>query len=321
MRGGLVRGLGLLATGAALGLAGCALTDDPDTTTDVDPGSVDPTALEDAALNVGSKQFDEQLLLGQLTIQMLAAAGAEVTDDTDIQGSTATRQALLRGDIDVYYDYTGTGWTTYLGHASSVQDPAELYEAVRAEDRRKNGLVWGEPAPFDNAYAMAVTRQFAERTDVATLSDMSDHLAAHPDATVCIEAEFASRPDGLPGLAAAYEMPIPNSTVTSADVGDVYERVERGRCDFGEVFTTDGRVGFLDLVPLTDDRGFFPPYNGAPIVRAGDPDSAAILEVLAPLTDTLTTEVMTELNAQVSVDGLRPERVARAYLRAEGFIE
>ena len=304
-----------------LALTGCALADDPDATTDVDAGSVDPTALDGASLNVGSKQFDEQLLLGQLTIQMLAAAGAEVTDDTDIQGSTATRQALLRGDIDVYYDYTGTAWTTYLGHPSSIQDPTEQYEAVAAEDRRKNGLVWGEPAAFDNRYAIAVTEEFAERTGVATLSDMSDLLAAHPDAAVCVEAEFASRPDGLPGLAAAYGFALPDSTVTTVGAGGIYQQVDSGRCDFGEVFTTDGRVRIYGLALLVDDRGFFPPYNGAPVVRAEDPAGRAMLEVLAPLTVTLTTEVMTELNTEVSVRGLRPERVARAYLRAEGFIE
>jgi len=304
-----------------LALTGCALADDPDTTTDVDAGSVNPSALDGASLNVGSKQFDEQLLLGQLTIQMLAAAGAEVTDDTDIQGSTATRQALLRGDIDVYYDYTGTAWTTYLGHPSSIQDPTELYEAVAAEDRRKNGLVWGEPAAFDNRYAIAVTEEFAERTSVATLSDMRDHLAAHPDVAVCVEAEFASRPDGLPGLAAAYGFALPDPAVTTVDTGRVYQQVDSGRCDFGEVFTTDGRIRIYGLAVLVDDRGFFPPYNGAPVVRAEDPAGQAMLEVLAPLTATLTTEAMTELNTDVSVRGFRPERVARGYLRAEGFIE
>lgn len=317
MRGGAP--IGLIGLIGLFVLAGCALTDDPDTTSDVAAGSVDPTALEDVTLNVGSEQFDEQLLLGQLTIQMLAAAGAEVVDDTDIQGGTATRQALLRGDIDIYYDYTGTGWTTYLGHPSSIRDPTELYEAVRTEDRRKNGLIWGEPAPFDNTYAMAVTREFAERAEVATLSDMADHLGAHPNARVCVEAEFASRPDGLPGMAQAYGMVIPDPAVSTVD--GVYEQLDSGRCAFGEVFTTDGRVGPLGLVPLADDRDFFPPHNGAPIVRAGDPAGRAILDVLAPLNRTLTTAVMTELNAQVSVDGRRPERVARGYLRVEGFIE
>ena len=302
-------------------LAGCALADDPDTTDDVDAGSVDATALEGVTLNVGSKQFDEQLLLGQLTIQMLAAAGAEVTDDTDIQGSLATRQALLRGDIDVYYDYTGTGWTTYLGHPSSIQDPTELYEAVAAEDRRKNGLVWGEPAPSNNPYAIAVTEEFAKRAGLATLSDMSDHLAANPDASVCVESEFAARPDGLPGLAAAYGLPITAAAADTVGITAVYQLIDRGRCDFGEVFTTDGRVRIYGLVLLADDRGFFPPYNAAPIVRAGDPASSPMLEVLAPLTATLTTEVMTDLNTEVSVKGFRPERVARSYLRAEGFIE
>ncbi|HLK94185.1 MAG TPA: glycine betaine ABC transporter substrate-binding protein [Nocardioidaceae bacterium] len=313
-------GLAALSAGALL-LSACGLSEDEGSTEEVAAGSVDSSALEGASLSVGSKDFDEQLLLGQLTIQMLSAAGAEVTDDTNIQGSTATRQALLRGEIDVYYDYTGTGWITYLKHTENIADPQELYQAVAKEDLQKNGLVWGEPAPFNNTYAMAVTEEFAEENGVETLSDMATYLSDNPDATVCVESEFAARPDGLPGMEKAYNMDIPESSIQSLGTGVIYQQIDQGECDFGEVFTTDGRIATLGLIPLEDDKGFFPLYNGAPIVQQENENGEAILEVLQPLSETLTTEVMSELNAKVSSEGLPPEDVASDYLTEEGFIE
>jgi len=315
------RGLTALAVSVPLVLAGCGLSEEEDTTTDVQAGSVDPAALEGASLSVGSKDFDEQLLLGQLAIQMLSAAGATVSDDTNIQGSTAARNALIRGEIDTYYDYTGTGWIVYLKHTENIADPEELYQNVAQEDLKANGLVWGQPAPFNNTYTMAVTEEFAEENSVATLSDMATYIDENPDSSVCVESEFAARPDGLPGMAKAYDMSIPESSIQSLGVGVIYPQIDQGECDFGEVFTTDGRISALGLLPLEDDKSFFPLYNGAPIVQEENPEGDAILEVLAPLSETLTTEVMAELNAKVSAEGLPVEDVASDYLTAEGFIE
>lgn len=315
-----MNGVVLLSAGALL-LSACGLSEDEASTTEVEAGSVDPSALEGVSVSVGSKDFDEQLLLGQLTLQMLSAAGAEVSDDTNIQGSTATRQALLRGEIDVYYDYTGTGWITYLKHTENITDPQELYQSVADEDLEKNGLVWGEPAPFNNTYAMAVTEEFAEENSLATLSDMATYMDENPDATVCVESEFAARPDGLPGMVKAYDMTIPESSIQSLGTGVIYQQTDQGECDFGEVFTTDGRIAALGLLPLEDDEAFFPLYNGAPIVQEENADGQAILDVLAPLSETLTTEVMADLNAQVSAEGIPIEDVANEYLAAEGFIQ
>jgi len=315
-----ITGLAALSASGLL-LSACGVSEESDSTGDVAAGSVDATALEGESLSVGSKDFDEQLLLGQLTIQMLSAAGADVTDDTNIQGSTAARETLLRGDIDVYYDYTGTGWITYLTHTENITDPQKLYEGVREEDLAKNGLVWGQPAPFNNTYAMAVTEEFADQEGLATLSDMATYYEDNPDAVTCIESEFANRPDGYPAMVQAYDMNIPESSVDSLGVGVIYTELDGGACDFGEVFTTDGRLGGLGLVPLDDDKSFFPLYNGAPIVQEENPAGEDILAVLEPLSATLTTDVMYDLNAQVSSEGLPPEDVAADYLTQEGFIE
>ncbi len=317
-----ITSLAVLALVAPLALSACGLSDDSGSDTpDVEAGSVDASALDGVSVTVGSKDFDEQLLLGQLTLQMLKAAGADVTDKTNIQGSTATRKALLSGEIDVYYDYTGTGYITYLGHDKPIQDAQQLYEAVAEEDLAQNGLVWGDPAPFNNTYAMAVTNEFAEEEGLASLSDMATYMDDNPDTTVCVESEFAARPDGLPGMVKAYDMTIPDSSIQSLGTGVIYQQIDGGDCTFGEVFTTDGRIAALGLLPLEDDKSFFPLYNGTPIVQKDNPDGQAILDVLAPLSETLTTEVMAQLNAKVSADGEPPEDVANEYLKEQGFIE
>lgn len=306
---------------APLLLASCGLSEDSGTSTDTSAGDkVEAGALDGVSVKVGSKEFDEQLVLGQLALQTLSAAGADVTDKTNIQGSTASREALLRGDVDVTYDYTGTGWITYLGHGKTIPDEEKLYEAVKQEDLKKNGLVWGQPAPFNNTYAFASTKEFAEENSLESLSDMKTYIEENSDASVCVETEFANRPDGLPGMVKAYGMDIPNSSIKSLGTGVIYQQIDQGACDFGEVFTTDGRVANLGLIPLEDDKKFFPLYNGAPVVQKENADGDKILEVLAPLDETLTTEVMTELNKQVSADGLPPEKVAGDYLKQKGFI-
>ncbi|AXT85316.1 glycine/betaine ABC transporter substrate-binding protein [Aeromicrobium sp. A1-2] len=312
---------GAAAIALTLGACGLGGGDGGGSSTEVEAGSVDPDALKGVSLAVGSKEFDEQLLLGQLTIQMLKAAGADVSDKTNIQGSTATRNALTSGKTDIYWDYNGTGWINYLGHDDPIQDPVEQFEAVKKEDLEKNGLVWGAPAPFNNTYAFATTTEFAAENNIETHSDMADYVNKNDDATVCVESEFAGRPDGYPGFAKAYDMDVKDKTQTLG-TGVIYTQVDKGGCDFGEIFTTDGRIAALDLKPLVDDEAFFPLYNGAVVLREDTAtEFPAILEVMAPLSATLTTETMAELNSKVSAEGLRPSKVAEDFLKSEGFIK
>ena len=313
----------LAAFALPLTLAGCGLGQ-KETSVDITAGSIDAEALKGVDVVVGSKDFDEQLVLGQLTILALAAAGANTTDKTNIQGSTATREALLGGDIDVYWDYTGTGWINYLLHEKPIPDAQEQYEAVRKEDLAKNDIVWGEPAPMNNTYAIAVADEFAKEKDLSTVSDMAELAKSSPDdATICVESEFSARPDGLPGLQAMYGMDIPSGNIKKFGVGVVYTELDKGEsCNFGEVFTTDGRVATLGLTVLEDDKAFFPLYNAVPMVMS-DTDKAnpEILEVLQSLAEALTTEEITKLNARVSSEGEKPATVAEDFLREKGFIE
>lgn len=320
------RSLRVAAPVAALafltGLAGCGLGEE-DTETEAEAGDlVDSTALEGVTVAVGSKDFNEQLMLGQLALHMFSAAGAEVEDKTDFAGTNAVRQALLSGEIDFYWEYTGTGWINHLGNSEPIPDPQEQYEAVKEADMQENGVYWGQPAPMNNTYALAVRSDFAEEHGLETSTDMAEYVAENPDeASTCLESEFVGRLDGWDGFQKAYGMEIPDSDVQEMGTGVVYTELAEGTCNFGEVFTTDGRIELLDLKPLEDDQGFFPLYNVAPTVMdETNQEHPEIVEVLAPLSERLDTETVTELNSQVD-QGADPAEVAEEFLREEGFIQ
>ena len=157
--------------------------------------------LSSATITVGSKEFTEQLILGEIAIQALENAGATVKRETGLVGTDAAREALLSGKIDLYWEYTGTGWTALLGHEDPITDSGQLYEAVAKEDLERNGVRWLAPAPADNTFALAVRSEAAEVLGVRSLSGLAALVDLRPEnATLCAAKEFLVRPDGLPGL-------------------------------------------------------------------------------------------------------------------------
>jgi osmoprotectant transport system substrate-binding protein len=287
------------------------------------PGATEeaaPTnALEGLTGTIGSKDFSEQYILAHMTGELLNANGADVDVNTKLVGSQNVREALENGDFMGYWDYTGTGWITYLGNTEPITDPQEQFEAVRDADAA-NGIVWLDPAPFNNTYAFAIRRAKADELGVKTLSD----VAALPEAeqTFCIESEFSTRDDGWPGLKEAYGFQAPDSNVKMLDTGVIYTATQKGTdCNFGEVFSTDGRIQALDLVVMEDDKKFFPVYQGSMTVDAAVMEQfPAIAEVMATLSPLLTTEVMQQLNAKADVDGEEPEDIAIDFLTEQGLI-
>lgn len=284
------------------------------------------TGLSGASVTVGSKEFTEQRILGQMAIQLLEDAGANVTDRTGIQGTTNVRNALTSGEIDMYWEYTGTGWTTLLKHTASEapKDTQELYQQVADEDMQKNNVKWLEPASVNNTYAIATAQGRAQKLGVSNLSDYAELAEKSPQqASMCAATEFLTRDDGLPGLEKAYDFSLPESATSQVALGVVYTQVPKGKvCNFGEVFATDGRVVANDLDIIEDDKGFFVKYNVAMTMRQeifnNNPD---IAELFRPLTQSLTTEKMRQLNAKVDVEGQLPEQVAEDYLENNGLLE
>ena len=309
-----------LALAGALVLSGCGLgTAGGRLPVGELSGDVAGTSLEGVRLSVGSKNFNEGVVLGKITAILLASAGAEVEDLTNMPGSLSARQAQLEGVVDLEWDYTGTAWITYLGHTDPVQGPREQWEAVRDEDAG-NGLVWLPPAELNNTYTFSVRRDRAEELGVESFED----LAALPaeDLSFCVSAEFASRSDGFLPLLDAYGIPRPTGDrLRQMDIGAVFSGVEGGSCTFGEAYSTDGRIAALDLTTVADPKGFFPQYNAAPIVRAevleAHPELRGLLQAL---TDRLDNETAARLNARVDVEGEEPAVVAWDWRVSEGLV-
>jgi osmoprotectant transport system substrate-binding protein len=229
----------------------------------VEPGD---EPLDGASVTVGSKDFDEQLILGEISLALLEDAGADVTDEINLGSTFAAREALTGGDIDHYWEYTGTAWIEFYSETEPITDRVEQYEAVRDLEVGE-GLYWLEPSPFNNTYGIAMSQEASEEYGITTLSELGDLIEEDPDAaTLCVESEFEARSDGLPGMEAHYGYEFPSGNVEILDTGVIYgATADRDPCNFGEIFTTDGRIATLELEVLEDDQAFFPLYNVSPV--------------------------------------------------------
>ncbi|PRX47825.1 osmoprotectant transport system substrate-binding protein [Prauserella shujinwangii] len=314
---GAVLGVALVA----MSTAACGLNVNAALPFDVRPGSIRHVPeLEGVDVTVGSKDFTEQIILGYIAELALEAAGANAIDLTNINGSNSSRYALLDGQIDLQWEYTGTGWLSYLGYDEPIASERAQYEAVREADLRRNGVVWLPYSELNNTYAFATTEEYADEHGLETTTDMTNFLKKNPrEAVFCVETEFASRPDGMPGVRATYGFPV--TTTKTFGTGAIYTAIDTGTCNFGEVFTTDGRIAGLGLRVLEDDKRFFPQYNACVTLRQEFLEAhPAIREVLAPVSAALDNEQMIELNKQVDVDGRDPAKVARDWMVERGFI-
>ncbi len=286
----------------------------------------DVKRLDGAKIAVGSKNFTEQVLLGKMAIILLKSAGASTTDLTNIPGSAAARQAMLDDRIQAMWEYTGTGWITYLGHDKPIPDEEQQYVAVRDEDLKKNNLVWTKPAPMNNTYGFAITQKTDQKFKLDKLSDIKKKVPVN-ERTFCVESELINRPDGLKGMLQKYDIPlgdpkgVPRDNLKTFQTGAIYDATAKGACNFGEVFTTDGRILALHLKVLDDDRNFFPKYNVSLVLTEEIAKKyPQIADLVAPVTAKLTNEVLLKLNAEVDVKGREPADVAYEWLKKEGFV-
>lgn len=310
----------LAALALATTAAGCSLS----TTSNAKAGSLAHGAsLKGATFTVGSKEFTEQEVLCHITSLALRSAGATTHEKCGLSGSNTVRTALTSGDIDMYWEYTGTAWISYLKQTKPITDPTQQYQAVAQQDLAKNHVKWLTMAPFNNTYALAVKTGTAQQLGVKTLSDYAKLVHTDPaKASLCVASEFVGRNDGLPGLEKAYGFKVPTKDLATLQEGAIYNAVSKGKpCNFGEAFVTDGRIKGLGLTVLDDDKHFFPVYNPALTVR----DSVysahpGIAKIIAPISQALTTPVMQELNTEVDIKGEDPAQVAKSWLQSKGFI-
>ena len=269
----------------------------------------------DGAIAVGSKNFTEELILGEIYAQTLERGGLHVTRRLDLGGTDIAMAALQRGQIDLYPEYTGTALVNQL-HRAPISDANAAYAAVKAAYAKQYDLVWLRPSPFNDSQALAATQATASAHRMRTLSDVAREA---PRLVLGAIPEFLHRADGLPGLQKAYGG-FRFKAIKQLDNGLKYQALKQGDVDVVVAFTTDGQIAADRLVVFADDKHLFPAYQVAPVVRkatlGAHPEIATLLDAVAP---SLTTETMQQLN--LLVDGPKktePADVARTFLQRIG---
>ena len=304
-----------VSAGVALSLTVTACGDDSSS------ASGASAELDGVSLTVGSKDFTENILLGEMFAQALEARGASVDNKVNLGGTSVNRDALLSDNIDVYPEYNGTGWTVHLGNEDPSQDPPELYDVTAEADLEQNDIKWIGLSPFNDTYGFAANGDLAEQEGGFDFQSMADYLEANPDATVCMETEFPDRPDGLVLWEEATGYELPGSQSQILDTGLIYSETSDGNCDFGEVFTTDGRITALNL-ELVEDPGVMIIYNSSFTMsnEIYEENAETYDEIAEAIFADLDNEKMAELNAKVDVEGTPAERVAEQYLEDAGVL-
>lgn len=267
---------------------------------------------------VGSKEFTEQRILGQIMIALLEKNGFECTDKTGLGGTLVARKALENKQIDIYMEYTGTALITFLRHKEAITDPQKCYEAVKKEDLEKNGMVWLPYMAFNNTYCLMMRKAESEKLGIKTLSDLAKYVKAHPKAiSFGLNAEFYARPDGYRPLQKAYEFKFPKNKLIKMESGILYKALKEERINVGLGFATDGRIKGFNLVVLEDDKKFFPVYNPAPVVSKETAEKyPELTEILKGLSEKLDTDAMTNLNYQVDIEHKNVKKVAIEWLKS-----
>ena len=290
-------------------------------------------SAQDDPIVVGSKNFTEQIVLGQIIIAALEDAGYSVEDRTNLGATQVVRQALENGEIDVYPVYTGTALFNYFSDVEwtnvpqeAYNDPVMGYAIASAYDAAINDLIWLEPPPANNTYAFAVTAAFAEENGLQTVSDLADYINDGGEAYMATGDEFAQRPDGIPAFEQTYGFDLADDQMFII-AGGVPAQTEQALnegangVNMAMAYATDGALMAYNFVVLEDPLGAQPIYAPTPVFRGevlrANPEIAGILN---PIFRVLDNVALQTLNASVEVDGADPATVAVEWLTEQGFI-
>ena len=249
---------------------------------------------------VGSKNFTEQVILGEIVAQHLERRlGVKVDRKLNLGGTLLAHQALINGQIDLYPEYTGTALTAILKLPAS-RDAAEVQNRVRAEYRSRWNVEWMPPLGFNNTFAMVIDNGF---------ETLSQAAARKQGWKLGVGYEFLTRPDGLPGLLETYRLPLDGSP-RSMDLGLLYQALKQKQVDMVAGNATDGLIAAMGLTVLRDDKNYFPPYEAALAVR-GRPELRA---TLGELSGKISTVAMRNMNYQVDGQHRAVREVAKDFL-------
>ena len=271
------------------------------------------TPEKGARVVVGSKDFTESVILGEILAQLLEARGLEVERRFELGGNLC-HDALVAGQIDLYPEYTGTSYTAILRH-QPITDTRAVYEQVKREYAEKFNIEVSAPLGFSNDFAILVRGADARRLNLKTISDAAPHARAW---RAGFGQDFMSRADGYPGFARAYGLKFA-AQPREMDLSLTYRALASGQVDLIAGNSTDGLIAALDLVQLQVDRRYFPPYEAVVLVRKDTIARVpALAEVLARLKGAISTEEMRRLNYEVDGNKRNRKDVAREWMGKNG---
>ena len=304
----------ILAALALAMLAACGNVGDSGSAGD-DGGGGGPT------ITVGSKNFTEQYVLGELYAQTLEAKGLNVEKKLDLGSAAIADKALQNGQIDMYPEYTGTSLVEIFKQEEQPDTPEATYQkAKQLYTERDPADTMLTPAPFNNTYGIFVRKDVAGEYDLKTIADLAE---VSPKLAFVLFSEFETREDGYPNMQKNYPaFEFGDLVIVNSIGGPIYQGVLQGEGDVGVGFTTDSQLASDELVVMEDPKSIWPFYYPAPVVRSDVLEqNPKMEEVLNSVSETLDADTMRQLNAQVDIEQEDPEDVAEEHLEDEGIVE
>jgi osmoprotectant transport system substrate-binding protein len=268
---------------------------------------------------VSGKKFTEQIILTHIMAEYLKVkTELDVQVEESLGGVFVLQEAMKKGDIDLYVEYTGTGYLNVLKNEYKPgQSPDEIYEGTKMGYKEQFNIAWLEPLGFNNTYALALRGDKAEELGLQTYTELA---AKAPELTFGSDGEFFERGDGFDALSKAYNFNFAKKITIDPDL--MYTAAKEGDIDVITAFSTDARIKQFGLKILKDDKDFFPPYYAVPIIRQEVLDAnPGLADTINALAGTLNDDKMRDLNAQVNLDGKQPKEVAIGFLKTEGLID
>lgn len=270
-------------------------------------------------VTIGSKDFSESILLGEMVAQLIEGnSDIKVERKLNLGGTKVNFDGLKAGDLDMYAEYDGTAYGVHLEHTEPITDASKVFGQVKQEFESKFKLTWSKPFGFNNTYALAIPRNLAEQYAIKTYSDLAKHSDKFVFGTT---NEFMGRKaDGYEPLVAAYGFKFKD--VKKMTAGLRYKAIQQNDIQVMDAYATDGKLKEFDLVTLQDDKKFFPPYNGAVVVRMDTLEkNPGLADVLDKLGGAMNDQVMQELNYRVEVKEEAVEAVAKDFLTSKGLVK
>ncbi len=270
-----------------------------------------------AVIRIGSKNFTEQIILGEIMSQLInERLNIPIEEKFNLGGTFVCFNALKNKELDLYVEYTGTGLTAILNQ-EAMSDPQKVFDIVEKQFREKWNMQWLKPLGFNNTYTLTMRKQQAEELGIETITDLEEHKDA---LTAGFNHEFLERPDGYRGLTKHYGFEFEKEPL-EMDSGLMYRAIAKGDVDVICGFATDGRIPAFNLTMLEDDKEFFPPYEAAPVVHSKIlkkyPELKNLLEEAA---NTISDKEMAEMNYRVDEQDERPSDVAAEFLISKNLI-